>query len=275
MSVDLITGKTFGELVREFAEVVGLASYGDNGAGKAQAPTDVHDLDQCRRFVNRGYKMFLQAEANWTFVHHPMEFVLDPTGKGPLNINNDPARMVLPPFIRAFPKGNLRFQDNRSTYCSVVPERPEVVERWRQVTRTSGTPTHFTIRPIPDAEQPDGGLGRHELIIFPSPTVAYTLRGDWRIVPYDMREDSERHVAGAEHDETILAAARHLWDVRDKENADEAAFFRNPLLLSSIRIDRRNRPKTLGRLRPGSQLERQPFTPFDGLVRRIGNRPIP
>jgi len=50
---------TFRDLIVEVARHIGIAYYGDEGTAAAQVPVDAHDLDECKRHVNNGIRMFL------------------------------------------------------------------------------------------------------------------------------------------------------------------------------------------------------------------------
>lgn len=50
---------TFGDLLIEAAEKLGIAYYGANGDEAAQAPTNAHDLALCKRLVNNAIRMFI------------------------------------------------------------------------------------------------------------------------------------------------------------------------------------------------------------------------
>jgi hypothetical protein len=220
MPTDLLTGKTFLDLITDFAVAVRLATYGADGGGIPQAPTSEHDLWLCKRAVNQGYKYFLTSNADWTFCKHPLEMQLSADGLGPYNVDKDKARYRLPSFLRGQPRGNLRYTGGRTCIDEIVPMPAPVLERYRNVAPLSGVPTHFCVRPI-DPTDPSGGKD-FELVFYPSPASAYTIRGDWRVEPYDLRDNDERHIAGAANDQAILAAALHLFYLGDAENGDES-----------------------------------------------------
>ena len=50
---------TFGDLVLAVAEKLGIAFYGAAGDEAAQVPTNVYDLDKCKRYVQDGIRMFI------------------------------------------------------------------------------------------------------------------------------------------------------------------------------------------------------------------------
>jgi hypothetical protein len=50
---------TFRDLVKEVAHKLGIGYYGSDGTEELQAPTDTHDLDECKRHVNNAIRMFI------------------------------------------------------------------------------------------------------------------------------------------------------------------------------------------------------------------------
>lgn len=50
---------TFQDLIIEVARKIGVASYGATGDGVVAIPTDARDLDDCKRHVNNGIRMFI------------------------------------------------------------------------------------------------------------------------------------------------------------------------------------------------------------------------
>lgn len=50
---------TFEDLIIEVARMIGIAYFGGTGDGPVQVPQDAHDLDECKRHVNNGIRMFI------------------------------------------------------------------------------------------------------------------------------------------------------------------------------------------------------------------------
>jgi hypothetical protein len=53
------TALTYGDLVLNVAEQLGVAYYGATGTGVAQVPVDAFTLDKCTRYVQDGLRMFM------------------------------------------------------------------------------------------------------------------------------------------------------------------------------------------------------------------------
>ena len=70
MSSEPTSALTFSDLQIEVARKIGVAYYGSDGTGVAQPPADAHDLDEVKRHVNNGIRMFLADGPNpngWFF----------------------------------------------------------------------------------------------------------------------------------------------------------------------------------------------------------------
>lgn len=68
---------SFSDLIIEVAVKLGVAHYGTDGDEAAQVPQDVHDLNECKRHVNSGIRMFLaDAPSNGWRCQHPVADVV-------------------------------------------------------------------------------------------------------------------------------------------------------------------------------------------------------
>jgi len=59
MSTAPTSNYTFNDLIKEVARAIGVGYYGTNGDGALDTPVDAYDLDQCKRLVNDGIRMFI------------------------------------------------------------------------------------------------------------------------------------------------------------------------------------------------------------------------
>ena len=276
MPIDLETGKTFRTLVAQFAEQIGVASFGADGRGEPGIPATVHELAICKSYVNSGYKDFLQADADWTFLNDEVILTLDPAGAGPFNVNGDPARYRLPQHCTGHPRGNWRFRDDLTSARQVICRPMDVIDAKRQGIVRTGVPELAGVRGIPSG--PLAGKGS-EVVFYPAPDAAYTLVGLYRVLPYDLVDLDQRHVAGAEHDNTVLAAALHKWAQRDGDEPSkiERGGEYARLMALSKDIDRRKRTRNFGRMRdPSTSRADAPMgRRAEGLVTHHNGNPIP
>ena len=244
MPVDLESSKTFQQLMLELADPFGLAEYGAAGDEVAQLPDDAETLRKLKTCVNNAYKLFLRSDPNWTFLIYPQVITTNSDGLGPDNIDGDAARYRLPPPIRTKPQTNLVFMDHVA-WGEVQTWTPRLVRNRQQSRTTTGRPQYAGYRKIPVAEGIDEPKVSWEVLFWPTPDGVYSLEGEFRILPYDMVDLDEQHVAGADHDYAILAAAKYLWAKDDSERANELATYAADwaqALNDSKALDKRLRP---------------------------------
>lgn len=73
---------TFKDLIIEVARKIGLGHHGSDGLGPVEAPVNAHDLDECKRHVNNGIRMFFSDAPKpngWRFSRPIASVVLWPS----------------------------------------------------------------------------------------------------------------------------------------------------------------------------------------------------
>lgn len=277
MPIDLESSKTFQQLMLELADPFGLAEYGSDGTEQAQLPDDAETLRKLKTCVNNAYKLFLRADPAWTFLVYPYVITTNSDGKGPDNVDGDPARYRLPPPIRTKPQTNLVFMDH-TAWGEVQTWSPRLVRNRQQSRITQGRPQYAGYRSIPASDGIDSAKVAWEVMFWPTPDGVYELEGEFRVLPYDMVDLDERHVAGAEHDLAVLAAAKWLWAKDDSEQAPMLATYAADwaqALADSRALDKLKRPTRERVLRdPSVEPSRVRGVPR-GLVTRYNGISIP
>ena len=78
---------TFSDLQIHVASQLGVAYYGSDGLGVAQAPTDVHTLQTMKDYVNGGIRMLLNdaPKDGWRWQHPTASIVIWPTSSSTAN----------------------------------------------------------------------------------------------------------------------------------------------------------------------------------------------
>lgn len=237
---------TFGEILLEMAVRYGVAIYPEDGGAATLPDASSEDYRQLVTAANRGYSRFLHRR-EWTFLTRPLELLLYPSGDGPYNIDGDPARYRIPHWCRGGPAGggSWRYTDRMSAYIVIMPDEFEAVTRMHNQATGSGNPTVYGIGSV----EGRGGMGQpetdQELILWPTPGAAYTIRADFYLAEHKLISLAQRHIAGAEHDESILCEG--MWALYECDAAaperDGALNARNESVGNSIRMDT---AKTLG-----------------------------
>jgi hypothetical protein len=277
MAVDLESSKTFQQLMIELGEPFGLIEYGTAGDEAAQLPTDAETLRKLKTCVNNAYKLFLRADPNWSFLILPHVITTNSDGLGPDNLEGDAARYRLPSPIRTKPQTNLVFLGT-SGQGEVQTWTPRLIRNRQQAQEGSGMPQLAGFRRVETSDGIDTAKIAWEVIFWPTPDGVYELEGEFRVLPYDLVDLGERHVAGADHDYAILAAAKWLWVKDDSsEQATLATYAADwaQALADSRTLDKRLRPVRERQLRDPSVDRPSARGIPRGLVTTIDGTPIP
>ena len=276
MPTDIDNSDTRGELMLAIAEDVRMASYGSAGTGPPQLPTDQTSLWRLRRFVNQGYKRLLRSDPHFSFLRRTIAIQFNTNGNPAISVNGENWRYRLPFWVRGNPRRKWTYMDATSLYESltVVPE--ELVLRRRQYINHSDVPTMGAVRRIPEEDLEGEPQGTCELIVYPNPSGNYNISVPYRVVPYDLLDDDEAHLAGHEHNETIAKCAIWEWALGDLEDPAEKEDRRremNEALAFSIRIDQHQRPS---RRRPlyNDMVEHNVRDRGRTLISKVGDRSI-
>jgi hypothetical protein len=256
MSFDLSSSKTVEDLMLAVARKVGLASYGASGRSTATIPDDPDSRAMILAAINDGYKAFLRHDPNWTFLRTTVRLTLTPDGSGSASIAGQPWRYALPQPVRTAPDpGHWRTASDRTPYPAILEIQSDAVERMRLADpSSSGWPQYSACRFASELSESLGtGIDQPrpawEVSFFPTPIETMVVEAEFRIVPYDLVDLRERHVCGAEHDDTIIKAAMYQWMLSDAPNAGDLERAREAYALAleeSVRLDRGQRAARVG-----------------------------
>jgi hypothetical protein len=245
MPSSLDTGLTFGEILLEMAVRYGTQAFDANGVAILPG-SNTEEYRQLVKAANRGYSRFLHRR-EWTFLTRTLQLTTYAAGNGPWNIDGNAARYRLPHWCREGPAGNgeLHYSDTLSPYAKIMTADIEEVTALHNSSSGSGPPTHYGIGPL----ESESGLGFPEtdceLILWPTPGASYTLRAQVYLAEHKLVAPSQRHIAGAVHDETITCEC--IWALYESDvlapERDGTLAALTASLADSERIDNR---KTLG-----------------------------
>ena len=266
------TGYTFDEHLLALAEAVGLARsiddngnpLGDDATVASRLPADPTDLDMLRRAWNEGYAAFCSGAdplaragrkpyVNWTFLNQTVTITLAPGGDGPQNIRGDSSRYRLPAGISSGPKHAWTLEVPGVLGTRIVEDTSSqrVMTYLASLSATassSGYPFMAACRPIPAPEGEQEG-GAWEVVVAPMPNFASTMSAQFRLVARRLRNGTDRHICGAQHDPALRAFAVMEWFRRDVDKpekfqrvlADAAA-----KLDASVEMDKQMAPRVSG-----------------------------
>lgn len=318
---------TFQDLIIRVAEYLGFADY---SGGAAAIPTDAHDLDVCKRYVNDGYRRFVNANPRWRFLTPLITLTFSPlvsgtaTAVGTTTTLKDTSRTEATgsfvgqtiwftggtgagqtALISAFSSATDTFTfgavavapDTTTTYevapatcvngdCRryylpdnfygslIVPWTPpanggypnlvvvdeEMIRQMYAGASASGYPTFGGYRPLATTVTSTGK--RWEMVVWPTPSTAYTITARARLYPDRLVNLTDRQTCGFEFDEAILAAC--LAEAERQRN-DNSGIHRDnyaQALAAAMAIDKESAPKRLGGYGDRSDDVRLPMRPY-------------
>lgn len=266
----LFTGASFGDLLLELAVELGLARL-VNTSGQDQAPTlptDGSILFKLKQRLNAGYMSFLgginpslppgrKPYTHWSFLSREVTLEFHPDGLGPLNIDQDSTRYRLPDGITSAPKQawtiNTGGRYSNTHVQSVTWER--VRHELAMAPTLRGCPVMAACRTIDALEHPDHGKAWETRVYPPPADPGMSMKADFRIQARPLNDLNQRHIAGTEHDRTIIAYALVEWHRRDDKKGDQfgrAMKLAGDSILASIELDKRARPMVVGQIRDPS-----------------------
>lgn len=227
------------------------ASTGKNEARATNPTDDLLDLA-----VRDGTDEFYRAH-KWSFDSQFVEFTLAPAGDGPLNINADPTRILLPPYIESLPQTSVLFKGPGTNPGgrARVRHMDEVATRAYQDPISMGFPEAVGCEYNATLRAGLSERGGIELRVWPKPDQAYVLGFRSRIGAIPFVVDSQRGQWPQGHDATVVAfAVREFF--RHDRNPEDAGQGRaiaqaqadvNEALETSVRIDNEDyRPGVMG-----------------------------
>jgi hypothetical protein len=184
---------TFSELIKRVAELAGCAYYTNSGQGEAEVPIDRHDLDKCKRVVNDAVRMFISDSPvkGWKWMRRLMLVTFDPTGGGVDNIDNDPARYMLPSHFGGTVDGPVRYAANTTTGAWIEWADEAFIRSRRTPVVNTGYPLFAAILPYEPSSSVLTSSRRWEIIVDPQPVAAHAIT-----FPYTLHFDDMRIEAG-------------------------------------------------------------------------------
>lgn len=245
------SGMTLDAMRLRLAQEVGLAVMvtADGQPCDAALPSGP-TLAKIDRAVQEAVSSFMLADPFWSFLNQTLSLQLDPAGTGPDNIARDPGRYRLPNALRGGPQSWVLTQVESGTAVWNVKDSTVAAVLAAQQTGTiTGVPYLAAIRPIANPEEVLGGAA-WEVLVGPKPSKAFVLTGTFSI-NWQWTDGAERHIFGAEHDQTLYLMAVAAFRRADGQTGPQAQLnqtLADRSLAQSIRMDKERRPKNLGRV---------------------------
>ncbi len=235
-------GMTFNDFILEVALLGGIADYGANSDEEAQIPTNAHDLSQCKRIVNNALRMFIaQSPADgWQWIKKRTRITFAPNGDGPLNVDRNPDRYLLPVGFCGSFSGPITYDSNTNNIPYIEWVSEATLRQYRSSTTYTGDPKWAAIRQ--GAQD-----GRWELMVYPYPSQAYTVVFNWAQTRNKMVNVTDTAPMGALFDDDFLAACFARAEM-EFENVDGGYVetWQNTNLPNAQKLDGQSTPRRLG-----------------------------
>lgn len=224
----------------------------DSDGKEVADPTNPTD-DRLNTALRNGVRDFWHAH-DWSFNTQFVQLTLQSDGTGPINIEGDPCRYLMPENILSVPRSSVLFKGPEATTGggrAAVRHFDEVMNRTFLDPNSVGVPQMVGVEWNQTNRPGMRGRGQFSLAVWPKPDRNYTIGFRARVTFVPLVEDTQYGNWPAVHDRTVVAFA-----VRDLFQSD-----RNPdspwvsaadkdageMLAMSIRVDDEDyRPQTLG-----------------------------
>jgi hypothetical protein len=244
---------SFNDLILRVAEHGGKAVYAQSAA--AAIPTDPHDLDLVKRIVNDGWRRFVNSNPKWHWLTPTFRITFDPDGTTSRTVEQvdgddsdavRAARYYAPDGFFGHMVSNFTYPPDGPRVRIDVTDEQQIRELYAAASGTTGDPFLVAWRPIPNRHSATQHNRRWEFIFWPTPDSGHTVTARCRLYPNRLAELEERHAAGFQFDEAVLAACMAEWERQqeDEQGAMESQWAE--ALTRAIAIDQASAPRRLG-----------------------------
>lgn len=249
------TSMTYAELKQRVAARAALIEQ-DADTGREVADTTQPAQGRLEEAVADGIREFMRANS-WSFSTFPCSVVMSTDGTGAMNLAGDANRYRLPDYVQSLPRPRCIWRSADNTMGGRVKIRPidDVAEMIARDPLATGIPEYIGVEFNPMLSPEMTRPGGFELMVFPKPDQAHTLRFRAKLGTVPFVDENQVGRWPAVHDLTIVAFAVHELFKRDRDADDpgqsrtiaKAEKDRNEALAVSIERDNEDfRPQELG-----------------------------
>ena len=228
----------FQDFILEVAEYLGVANYDSTTAA---IPTDAHDLDICKRIVNRGWRRFANSNPKWNWVRQTASITFDADGGTDRVVDGDVGRYYMPDGFYGVVLDDWTYGSDTGLNITMENLQESHIRARRAAGQVTGYPSMYSLRPLVDDPK-----RRWEMLVWPLPVSDETVSAQILVYPNKLIELTDKPNAGYQFDEAILAAAlaeaeRSREDVSGQKESEWAE-----AVVRAIAIDQATAPKRLG-----------------------------
>ena len=233
---------------------------------KAKVPDDPYTKDVCIRFINDGYRRFLNHDPEWSFLRERVVITFDVNGTGTDNVDGKAWRYRIPRPFSGPPTSPWVYTDTASPYTHLIERNEQFIMRMHQRGVNAAPARYVAYREIPQRDAPDGERAGWEMIVWPTPTSAYTVQAVFKLRKHELHDLAEAHICGGDHDNSILNAAVYEWTLHDASRRDRIATLKTEMeqhFADSVELDKAKRVKNHGQwhdtsIRPDLSMDAEP-----------------
>lgn len=239
----------FEDLILRVAEHLGLAVYAASTA--AAIPTDVHDLDLCKRLVNEGWRRFYNSNPKWNWPDRNIDITMDSAGTTDRVVDETIWRYYMPDGFYGHVLSPFTYAENEGKGPIIEVREDQIRDKHAHAT-TTDWPREYALRRLTDDPK-----RRWEMIVWPGPSANDVLTGRVRLYPNRLIELTDKPNAGVEFDEAIVAAclAQAENEKEDAQAIKESQWAE--ALTRAVAIDQGSAPRRLGYNADGSDGPRE------------------
>jgi hypothetical protein len=250
---------TFLDLLVKLAAQYGDVRY-DTATARPLAPASSDLRHKLAMDINSGAKMFYLGNPKWRWARSIVDTQIGPKAIANRTDPADSTRYLLPLGVISTPRVRCVWMRLNATTGvierggEVIVKSIDAIDRFLATNPSaSGVPACVSVRPARQVATMFGARTRYELVVYPKPNEAYTIRALYSFGVQPLVDDADRPMWPDIHDETVLALAslqrarRGDGSVTVREAQDHA----DRMLASSIAADNELGPPSLDPLTDG------------------------
>lgn len=254
-------GYSFSDLILGVAEMLDLAEHadstGDDDDNSARIPTNPSDLGKCKRYVNDGLSLLARdhsrgmallgkkSSTGWYCLRPIIDFDMDPTGTGPLNLEGDAARYRLPYAVQGAPIGAWTWFATGVQGQIKTAHIDQVRALLTAPSQISGYPNMAAVAPTtPKTAEDRAGW---EAMFYPRPSQVLTVSAQFQLAVRPLKALRDYHPFGQIHDQTVLSACRWAASKQESGESERRKEWKadyDEALAASVLIDLNNEPQS-------------------------------
>lgn len=211
---------TFYDLLKDFAERVGVRDWGTGADNRITVPADPATRDRLVRAINAGRRELYSRLPEARCFTPIISVTLDPTGTSVQNIDGDASKYRLPYTVQSLAGGQWAWKtgDAESDWGGILRQahQADLMALYASTGTAILTGPPNVIALVQNVLSGPNEPARRTasfLWIYPKPEQTYVVQGQARIMYSPLSEDSDLEPMGQEHAESLLTFAERAWNI--------------------------------------------------------------